>query len=233
MLAARHSQHSLELVREDLDEARGHIVPVVENPLGTAAGRQLQVRQQEISDDYHIRLVEQGLQIDGIEITPLLGKVSALVEDISGTAAHSSSEISAAGAEHQNDAVGHVLAAVVADTLNDRGRSGVADSKAFAGNSVEERFAAGRAVKGNVADEDIFFRSEAGSARRIHHESATGEALSNVIVGFALERKRDSLGEKRPQALTGRARKVNADGVVGQSGRAVTARDLTAEHASH
>src|ERR1035438_9951518 len=88
--------------------SRGHIVPVVENPLGTAAGRQLQVRQQEISDDYHIRLVEQGLQIDGIEITPLLGKVSALVEDISGTAAHSSSEISAAGAEHQNDAVGHV-----------------------------------------------------------------------------------------------------------------------------
>jgi len=98
---------------------------------------------------------------------------------------------------------------------------------------LEERFAAGRAVKGDVADEDIFFRSEAGSARRIHHESAPGEALSNVVVGFALERKRDSLGKKGPQALTGRARKVNAATVVvGQSGRAVTTCDFTAEHAS-
>ncbi len=96
MLAAHHSQHSLELVREDFDEARGHIVPVVENRLGAPAGRQLQVRQQEISDDHHIRLVEQGLQIDGIEITPLLGKVSALVEDVGDAAAHASGEISAA-----------------------------------------------------------------------------------------------------------------------------------------
>ena len=119
---------------------------------------QFQVAQQEISDDLHIRLLEQGFKIDGVQIAALLGKVSALVENIGDAAAHAGGEISAAGAEHEHDAVRHVLAAVVADALDHRGRSGVANGKAFAGDSVEEGFAAGCAVEGNVADDDVFFR---------------------------------------------------------------------------
>src|SRR5580704_13094164 len=232
LLATADPEDALELVRKDFDEARGGVVPVVENPLGAATGSQLPVTQQEISDDHHIRLVEQGLQIDGIQIAPLLGKIAALVEDVSNTATHASGEISPAGAKHQHDAIGHVLAAVVANPLDYGSGSGVADGKTLARNSVEKCFAAGGTVKGDIADDDVFFRREAGSARRIYHDSPPGEALPDVVVGFALERKRDSLGEERPQTLAGRAREVKADGIVGQSSRAIAARDLATEHAA-
>src|SRR5260370_31812836 len=64
LLAAGRSQHSLEFVREYFDEARKHLVPVVENPFCAGAGSQFKVAQQEISDDLHIRLLEQRLQIN-------------------------------------------------------------------------------------------------------------------------------------------------------------------------
>src|SRR4029077_13268410 len=219
-------------VREDFNKARSHLVPVIENPLGASAGSQLQVRQQQISDDHNVRLIKQGLQIDRIQIAPLLAKISALVEDIGHTPTHTGSKISAAGAEHQHNSVSHVFAAVVADTLDDRGRSRVADGKTLAGNPVEECFAASGAVKSDIADDDIFFRSEAGSAGRKHHDSAPREALPDIVVGFSLERKRNSLGEERSQALTSRTREVNANRIVGQSSGAITACDFTAEHAS-
>ncbi len=119
---------------------------------------------------------------------------------------------------------------MIADALDNRGRSRVADGEALASNSVEEGLAAGCAIQGDVTDDDVFFRCEAGSARRKHHESAAGEALANVVVGFALEGKSDTAGQECPQALTSRTRQVNTDGVIGQSGRAVATRDFAAEH---
>src|SRR5579863_410089 len=228
LLTSAHAQHAFEFVRENLDEPRNHVVPVVENPLGTATGSQLRVAQQEIFDDHHIGLVEQGLQIDGLQVTSPLGKVSALVEDVGHTAAHAGCEISATGAEHQHDAVGHVLASVVANALDHRSRSGVTNGKALARYSVEKRFAARGAVESNIADDDIFFRRESGGARRKHDEPAAGETLANVVVGLALKRKRDPPGKKRAQTLPRRALEVNADRVVEQSSRAVTARDFAA-----
>ena len=54
----------------------------------------------------------------------------------------------------------HVFAAVIADAFDDRGRAAVADGKSFAGDAADESFAAGRAVKRDVADDDVFFRVE-------------------------------------------------------------------------
>ena len=206
------------------------VVPVVENPLRAAAAGQVEVARDQISDDLHILRVEQRLEIDRGQIAALLGEIAALVEHVGDAAAHAGGEIAAAGAEHEHQAVGHVLAAVVADAFDDRGRAGVANREALAGDAVEERFAAGRAVESNVADQDIFFRSKAGSARRIDDDAAAGEAFADVVVGLAFERERDALGEKRAEALSGRAGELNADRVVGQSGGAVAARDLAAQH---
>ncbi len=52
----------------------------------------------------------------------------------------------------------HVLAAVIADAFDYRGRSRIANGKALARHSVEKCFAAGGAVKRNVADQNIFSR---------------------------------------------------------------------------
>src|SRR5580693_4774016 len=77
LFTAVHAQHTFEFVRKDLDEAGSHVAPVVENPLGAAAGGQFKVAQQKISDDLYIRLLEQRLQINRVQITTPLGKISA------------------------------------------------------------------------------------------------------------------------------------------------------------
>ena len=48
-------------------------------------------------------------------------------------------EVAPGAAEDDDDAAGHVLAAVVADAFDDRGRAGVADGEALAGEAAEER----------------------------------------------------------------------------------------------
>ena len=54
----------------------------------------------------------------------------------------------------------HVLAAVIADSFDNGGRSAVADGKPFAGNAADEGFAAGRAIERDVSDDDVFFGFE-------------------------------------------------------------------------
>ena len=50
---------------------------------------------------------------------------------------------------------GHVLAAVIADTLDHRDRAGVAHAEALAGDAANERLAGGGAVQRDVADDDV------------------------------------------------------------------------------
>ena len=121
---------------------------------------------------------------------------------------------------------------MVADSLDHRRRSRIADCKAFARNTVEERFPTGRAVESHVADQNIFFGSKMGSTRWVHDDSAAGKALSNVVVGFAFQRERDTVRQESPQALSRRPRELNSHGVVGQSRGAVAARDFATQQAS-
>ena len=112
------------------------------------------------STNLRILRFENRLEVDRIQIATFFGKVSALVKNIGDAAAHAGGKISAAGSEHQDQALGHVFATVVADAFDHSGRSGIANGKALAGDSVEKRFAAGGAVEGNVADQNIFFGGE-------------------------------------------------------------------------
>src|ERR1022692_2007646 len=230
--AAAYSQHSLEFVRENFDEPRDQLVPVVENPLSAAAARQFSVTRDKVSDDLDILTVEQRLEIDRVEIAAFFGEIHVLVENIGDAATHASCEIPAAGAEHQHQPVRHVLAAVVADPLDDRSGSGVANREAFSGNSVEERFAARGAVKCNIADQDIFFGSKGGTLGWIHDDAAAGKALTHIVVGLAFESDRDSVGQKCSQTLSGRAVQVDSECLVWKSVRAVAACHLSTQHGS-
>ena len=66
--------------------------------------------------------------------------------------------------------------------------------------------------------------------RRIDDDASAGESFADVVVGVAFEFERDAFGEERSEALSGRAGELEANGVVGQSGGAVAAGDLAAEH---
>ena len=91
------------------------------------------------------------------------GEVALVVEDVGDAAAHAGGEVAAGLAENDDEAVGHVLAAVIADAFDHRGRAGVADGEALAGHAVEEDFAAGGAVEHDVADENVFFGQRTAS----------------------------------------------------------------------
>ena len=63
-------------------------------------------------------------------------------------------------AQHHDQAVGHVFAAVIADAFHHGRGAGIAHGKALAGHAVEEGFAAGGAVEAHVADQNIFLGHE-------------------------------------------------------------------------
>ena len=66
-------------------------------------------------------------------------------------------------AEDDDDAAGHVFAAVVADALDDGDGAGVAHGEALAGDAAEIAFAGDGAVEHRVADDD---RALGGRLRR-------------------------------------------------------------------
>ena len=80
-------------------------------------------------------------------------------------ARHAGREVAAAVPEHDHAAAGHVLAAMVADTLDDRVHATVADGEALAGHPAHVGLAARRAVERDVADDDVLLGHETVACR--------------------------------------------------------------------
>jgi hypothetical protein len=70
-------------------------------------------------------------------------------------ARHASAKIVAGLAEDDHRPAGHVLAPVISDTLDDRGRAAVAHSEALACAAGDEHSAASGAIERGVADGDV------------------------------------------------------------------------------
>ena len=78
------------------------------------------------------------------------------------------------GTEHDHAPAGHVLAAVVADALDDRPGAGVSHREALAGQAAEERPPARRPVEHRVADDHVLLGDEVrGHARRAGAPTST------------------------------------------------------------
>src|SRR5438874_5008320 len=98
--AASDAKHALELMREYFDKARKHFGPVVENVLRPLAAGELKMPLDQPAHQFYIARFDHGLEINRCQVTALIGEVSLFVENVSDTAAHAGSEISAAGTEH-------------------------------------------------------------------------------------------------------------------------------------
>ena len=94
-------------------------------------------------------------------------------------------------AEHDHATAGHVLAPVVADALDDRGRARVAHAEPLADQAPEVHLAAGRAVEDHVAGDDVVLRDERGVVGRSNDDPTAREALADVVVRVADEPQRD------------------------------------------
>ena len=75
-------------------------------------------------------------------VVDLAVEVAVRVVDVGDAARHAGAEVAAGVAEHDHATAGHVLAAVVADALDDRGGARVADAEALADDAAQEDLAA-------------------------------------------------------------------------------------------
>src|SRR5208337_2188119 len=127
----------------------------------------------------------------------------------------------------------HVLAAVVANALDDCGGAGIAYRKPLTGHAVEVRLTAGGAVEADVANQDILLRSKFRGARRIENQFSAGKSFADIVVGLAFQRQRYPTDQKCAKALPGAPRETHANGILGQAWRTIAPRNLTAQHRSH
>src|SRR5262249_46423253 len=146
-IGAAYAQHSFVFMRKYLDKAWKHVVPVFQNPLRPRAVGEFVMSLHEIANDVGVLCLDDWLQIHRRQVAAFLGEVTLLVETVRNASAHTRSEVAPARAEHYHQAVGHVFAAVITNTLDHRRGARVADCKALAGNAVEEHLAAGCAVE--------------------------------------------------------------------------------------
>src|SRR5207344_3344542 len=146
------------------------------------------------------------------------GEVAAFVQHIGDAAGHAGREVAPGLAQHHDDAAGHVLAAMIAGAFDHRDRTGVTHGKALAGDAAEIAFTLGRAVHHRVADDDGFFRHDAGIARRLDDDAAAREALADIVVAFTFELEGYTACQPRPESLPRGALEADLDGVVRQAG---------------
>src|SRR4051794_1551726 len=112
------------------------------------------------SQDHLVFSINYGFEIDRTGVASLTCEITFFIHNISYAATHAGREIASAGAKHDYQTVGHVFAAVIADTFNDCCRSRVSDRETFPGYAVEESFTTGGTVKRHIPYNDILFGQE-------------------------------------------------------------------------
>src|SRR5262245_57812678 len=106
---------------------------------------------------------------------------------------------------------------MIADGFDNSSNATVPNAEAFASHAADVSFAAGSAVKSDVADDDVLLGLEGRAGRGIHDDLATGQTFADVIVCVAGKGEGHAFGHKRAKALAGAPGEMNIDGVLGQS----------------
>ena len=121
---------------------------------------------------------------------------------------------------------------MIAHSLDDCGRSGVAHAESFADRPADKCFATRRAVQDDVPGDDVVLGHERCMcfARRPHHQTPARQPLAEVVVGVAVQPHRQPTRHKRTEALPGRPVERQIDRVIGQAVAAVHGGDSVAEH---
>src|SRR3989344_606020 len=214
-------EHALVILRDDPDELRLRGLPVVEQLLRQRRAGVLRVAAQQLLHLLHILGIAERLEFDHRRVATAL-EVTARIEHECESAGHAGGEVAPHGTDDDHAPAGHALAFVLAHALDDPVRAGISHREALAGQPAEIGLAAGGAVKRDVTDDDVLLGHERRLARRIHHQLRARQALADVVVGVALEREADALGQERTETLAGGAVEVDADGVFRQAVGAVT-----------
>ena len=172
--------------------------------------------------------VDQRIEIDHLGVAQVREQ-PVLVQDVRFTAAHSSGEVAAGRAEHDDSPVGHVFATVVADALHHGFGAAVADAEPLARDAADEHFTGCRAVQRRVAYHDVVFVYETRTRRRLDDHFAAGQPFAEVVVGVAIDVHGDACRKERREALARGAREIDRHRVFGQGFFAVSSCDVVAQ----
>src|SRR5437762_3172005 len=150
------AEHAFVIGGHDFDELSRYLWPLGENFLGHHGASVFAVELDQVEQLGAVVRRSELFQLDDAEIAAA-DEIARGVPDVSNAAAHSGSEVAPRRTEDDHATAGHVFAAVIADTFDDRVSSAVADGKALGGAAAEKRLAAGRAIERDVADDDVVF----------------------------------------------------------------------------
>mmetsp|Transcript_15149 Transcript_15149/g.35874 ORF Transcript_15149/g.35874 Transcript_15149/m.35874 type:complete len:307 (+) Transcript_15149:39-959(+) len=232
---AAHLGRALLGAGVDVPEARQVALPVVEDGLGLGGAGGLEVLLDEATQlrgAEGVDALDVDVAVDARgQLVPLEEALVASdgVEEVAPAARLAGADVAPDGAERDDDAACHVLAAVVARALDDGLRVRVAHAEALARLAAEVGRARGGAVERDVAHDDVVHGREArGDARGqwLHGDLAAREALAAAVVGVAVHVEAHALHEREAEGLARVPRERHADGAVGQSSAAVLLRDL-------
>ena len=124
---------------------------------------------------------------------------SVRIEQVGAAAGHPRPEIRPDRAQDDNDAAGHVLAAVLAEALDDGLRAGIPDREPHPGPPDQVQPPAGRAVQAGVAGDRLAARVGREVGLRGDDEPPARQALADVIVGLADEPQVESWPGERTE----------------------------------
>ena len=175
----------------------------------------------------HAQVGDRGLlDVDHSRVHP----VGIEIEHVGDPPGHSRGDIPAGPADDDHSAAGHVLTAMVTNSLDHGSDSGVPHAEPLPHDAAYEQLAPGGAVRGHVASDHVLFGGEGCCSVRAHDYPAARQPLGQVVVGVALQPQRDTSRKKGSERLAGGADQGEVDRRVGQPDAVRALGDLVTQH---
>src|SRR5271168_1687145 len=104
--------------------------------------------------------------------------------------------------QHHHNSPGHVLATVVAHTLDNSHSARIPDRKPFPCPSRRKQLPGGRAIQSNIAQNHMLPTVLRGKSTCPDHQFPTGESLTHKIIRLPLQHQLHPLDCKRTEGLS-------------------------------
>ena len=162
-----------------------------------------------------LEFLRQFLDRDHILVHPAV-KAVVRIEHIGDAAAHARREVLAGPAQDDGPPACHILKSVVAAAFRYRGRARITHEEPLARDAADVRFSGCRAVKGDVAENDILTCLKCAARIRREDQLAARQPFAESVVGIADEPDRQPLRQERAKRLPPAALRPHDESVVPQ-----------------
>src|SRR5918993_3613382 len=181
------------------------------------ASRHRQMPLHDGAQLFGVDIARQRLEQDRLAVD-LARELALWIEDERSAVGHARTEVVTGRAEDRHQAAGHVLAAMVADSLDDSRCAAIADAEALADTTCGEQTAPGCSVEDGVAG-DRLRGLEGSHGGRADGDLAAGHPFPDVVVGLTFEFESHAVDDERAEALASTPAKPDRNGAFRQTPR--------------